>query len=129
MLISNDLVTLKLFHVSRFVSVGDKVSYRNGYVNTDIVVPLFEWCRTYVFGTVRRTLNLRSLFNLWYKEKHNTLGDGKKVIDTDDDAVFALGTLDEDDFVSLYLVMDEWCPQKGSTSEVRVMILMILMLI
>ena len=63
-------------------------------------------------------MNLKSPFKLWYKKKGMTLGDGKKVI-TCKDAVFALGTLDEEGFVSLYLIMNEWCPQKGTTTKVR----------
>lgn len=84
-------------------------------MNTEKVVPIFDWCCNYVYGIVRRALNLRSPYKLWHKKEGMTLGDGKKVINTDDDdddddVVFALGTLDEEGFVSLYLVMDERSP-------------------
>ena len=50
-------------------------------MNTEIVVPIIEWFFKYVYGTVRRTLNIRCPFNIWYKDGMS-LADGKKVIKT-----------------------------------------------
>ena len=80
MTLSNNSVKLRAFHGGKFVKEGDSVSYVYGFVHTGIVAPIVDYCFTYVYGIVRRTLGLKIPFKLYYKEEGKSIKEGKRLI-------------------------------------------------
>ncbi|CAO2840687.1 unnamed protein product [Amaranthus hypochondriacus] len=106
---------LRVRYGGEFVNEHNAVSYINGSVHEGIEIGIADFRVKKCYAEVRKSLNLKSSFQIWFKEKGMMLDKGRKRLKDNDDVFEAFKSTDEDGFIDLYIVGGN--PGKGTTSN------------